>query len=153
MLVVCEDLIKEVWSVPEAYREVTGPRLGSGCALEAGPCDQQALISIEVGHRATQLAELLDAGLPGFNLHSQAGRIHTERAAASEDIDTPIRARRALTDTGKPLSSKHFRDEIRHGVSGKPLGDHLADLLKTKRGDIRGVLDVCSPVLCAGASE
>lgn len=45
-----------------------------------------------------------------------------------------------------PLGSKHFRDEIRQAVSGKALGDHLADLLKAERGDIRGVLDVRSPI-------
>lgn len=121
-LILGENLIKEVLSVPEAYGEVTGPRLGSGRALEASPCDQEALIGVEVSHCAAQLAELLDADLPGFNLHCQAGCIHTERADASEDIDTPIRARRTLANAGEPLGSKHFRDEIRQAVSGKPFG-------------------------------
>ncbi len=64
-----EDLVQELLCIPEPDREVASPRFCSDCAFEATPSHEQTLLCAEMCHRAAQLAQLLDAGLPSLDLY------------------------------------------------------------------------------------
>ncbi len=95
-----QKIFDEVVSVPEAdAKELRGP-FALDRLLETAPADEEALLRLEILHRADQLIEddALHRGLGGFDLNANAGFPKTERAGRGKEIHSVIRSRRRLVD-------------------------------------------------------